>query len=112
MVCAICDVSTVGRAWKSSELRLKSFDDLHKLWYVLLKEKNALLTEFYDCQARNVSMPHPERLDKVKRKQKERLDRMEKRLKGVLTERKMAYEKLNSKTEALESRIPETPKME
>ena len=104
MVCAICDVLTVGRAWKSSELRLKSFDDLHKLWYVLLKEKNALLTEFYDCQARNVSMPHPERLDKVKLPMK--------RLKGVLTERKMEYEKLNSKTEALESRIPETPKME
>ena len=104
MVCAICDVSTVGRAWKSSELRLKSFDDLHKLWYVLLKEKNALLTEFYDCQSRNVSMPHPERLDKVKLSMK--------RLKGVLTERKMEYEKLNSKTEALESRIPETPKME
>ena len=49
-------------------------------------------------------MPHPERLDKVKLSMK--------RLKGVLTERKMEYEKLNSKTEALESRIPETPKME
>ncbi|XP_005184837.1 large ribosomal subunit protein uL29m [Musca domestica] len=56
----------VGRAWKLDELRIKSNKELHQLWYVLLKERNMLLTMEHECNEKMELFPSPERLDKVK----------------------------------------------
>ncbi|KAF8404320.1 hypothetical protein HHK36_009203 [Tetracentron sinense] len=73
------DALCIGRSWKASELRLKSWDDLNKLWYVLLKEKNMLMTQRQMLHAQNLRFPNPERLPKVRKSMC--------RIKHVLTER-------------------------
>ncbi|XP_071945603.1 large ribosomal subunit protein uL29m-like [Antedon mediterranea] len=54
-----------GRAWSIEELRLKDNADLHKLWYILLKERNLLFTLDEECERLDKIMPSPERLEKV-----------------------------------------------
>lgn len=44
-----------GREWKASELRNKSFSDLHSLWFILLKEMNLLHTQ--RAEAKRVDLP-------------------------------------------------------
>jgi large subunit ribosomal protein L47 len=57
-----------GDAWPAALLRLKSFDDLHRLWFVALKEKNLLLSERQLYRSYNVRTPWPHhgRLKKTK----------------------------------------------
>eukprot|EP00055_Hartaetosiga_balthica_P008366 m.30983 g.30983 ORF g.30983 m.30983 type:complete len:305 (-) comp6266_c0_seq1:40-954(-) len=56
----------VGRRWKAKELRVKSDEDLHKLWYVLLFEQNKLLTVKLEGRRVGEELPSPLRLKKVK----------------------------------------------
>eukprot|EP00088_Acartia_fossae_P020411 TRINITY_DN219_c0_g1_i2.p1 TRINITY_DN219_c0_g1~~TRINITY_DN219_c0_g1_i2.p1 ORF type:complete len:255 (-),score=30.16 TRINITY_DN219_c0_g1_i2:69-833(-) len=76
----------VGRSWRLEELRLKSNTDLHKLWYVLLKERNMLLTMEHAYKEAYVAMPNDERIDKV-------AESME-NLEEVVKERNRAYYQL------------------
>jgi hypothetical protein len=48
---------TTGRPWFASELRHKSFKDLHTLWYVCLREKNLLATQKEEVRRMGVANP-------------------------------------------------------
>lgn len=48
---------SLGRSWKADELRRKSFNDLHTLWYVLTIERNALATQLDEARRVNVDAP-------------------------------------------------------
>ena len=73
----------VGRSWSVRELRRKSYDDLHKLWYVLYKERNMLLTEKQLSRRKNIIFPQPDRMRKVRKSMGA--------IKHVLGERKRAH---------------------
>ena len=55
-----------GDAWPAVLLRMKSFEDMHKLWHVLLQEKNFLLTERQHAKSYRTQWKGHGRLKKVK----------------------------------------------
>ncbi|KAG0281354.1 54S ribosomal protein L4 mitochondrial [Linnemannia exigua] len=78
--------SWTGRAWRASELRVKSFDDLHKLWYVLLKERNVLAAQKEDARRFHISKQYFSNKGRQVKCQKSMA-----RIKFVLNERRMAW---------------------
>ncbi|VWU49634.1 mitochondrial ribosomal protein L29/L47 precursor, putative [Hepatocystis sp. ex Piliocolobus tephrosceles] len=60
------EYSKTGDAWPCVLLRKKSFTDLHKLYYICLKEKNKLLGEQYFHFQNSTKMVQHGRLKKVK----------------------------------------------
>lgn len=77
-----------GRAWTKDELRIKSNPDLHKLWFVLLKERNMLMTMEHEYDEKCQYFPSPERVDKVKISMEN--------LESVVKERNQAYHELET----------------
>jgi large subunit ribosomal protein L47 len=77
-----------GREWRPDELRLKSNTDLHKLWFILLKERNMLLTMEEEYKRENLVFPSPERIAKV--------DSSMENLLSVVKERDIAYNLLET----------------
>uniref|UniRef100_A0A7S4V644 Large ribosomal subunit protein uL29m n=1 Tax=Alexandrium monilatum TaxID=311494 RepID=A0A7S4V644_9DINO len=81
--------SVSGDPWPAVLLRMKSFEDMHKLWFVLLKEKNFLLAEQHEARQQRIRWRHHGRLKKVKLSMK--------RILTVLTRREIHQQALRSK---------------
>lgn len=78
--------SLSSRAWRASELRLKSFEDLHTLWFVLLKERNLLATQLEEARRLGVDIQQSTRVNE----RRWRVRKAMSRIKGVLSERRHA----------------------
>lgn len=86
------DSPVAGRKWKISELRIRSSSDLHKLWYVLLKERNMLMTLGQECKRLGIPVPGPTRLHKVKQTMNSIKTVIEERNSAILTlEKQRSY---------------------
>ncbi|KDQ06786.1 hypothetical protein BOTBODRAFT_49175 [Botryobasidium botryosum FD-172 SS1] len=77
-----------GRSWTAAELRRKSFKDLHTLWYVLLRERNLLATQKHE--AMRLGADYGRHTSIIPRTH--RVSKSMARIKGVLNERRLAYE--------------------
>lgn len=78
---------SVGRPWLASELRQKSLEDLHKLWFVCLRERDMLATERLYFKQKRLAGPDMRRWSLVKRTMS--------RIKVVLGERQRAFRALD-----------------
>jgi large subunit ribosomal protein L47 len=79
-----------GRSWQLPELRIKSNPDLHKIWFILLKELNMLKTMEHEYKKEWKWWASPERIDKVQESMKN--------VESVVRERNQAYHMLENGT--------------
>jgi ribosomal protein L29 len=90
---------SAGRSWRAAELRGKSFEDLHRLWWVCLKEKNALMTDRLYYGQVGMEMPDASRVKKVRKTMA--------KIKRVLWERRQAVDAALQQREDLPKPVPE-----
>lgn len=82
----------VGHAWTMELLRKKSWDDLHRLWISLYKERNALHAEKLSWKKLGYRMPQATRFSKVRLSMN--------RIKQVMAQRAKEDSKLDPNTRA------------
>jgi large subunit ribosomal protein L47 len=91
------EVMSAGRAWIAADLRKKSFNDLHALWWVLYKERNLLLTLRQTTRQKLMPMPQLDENRYI------RVKRSMAAIKLVLDERKKIDALLKKQAEANET---------
>ena len=56
-----------GRRWSAAEMRLKSSQDMSKLWVVLMRERNMLYSARMEHRKNKTKMKYTDRLSKVRK---------------------------------------------
>lgn len=86
------EIDRESRMWTHTELRRKSFEELHVLWYKVLLDRNVLAREVRYAQA----IKHSKVLSHMEADKK--LMTTHKRIRQVLLERQTAYERVQTMT--------------
>ncbi|KAL0471450.1 50S ribosomal protein L4 [Neurospora intermedia] len=96
-----------GRAWTVSELRKKSWDDLHRLWWVCVKERNRIATANWERTKSELGFGLAEANERDRN-----VKQTMRGIKHVLTERFYAWEdavKLAEQDPEIDLSNPENP---